>query len=143
MIQRSFKPGISPIEWNFIHPQVQAMFNYMQWIWNEAGFDLVITSMIRPAGTIKGESGVHATGRALDCVPRRRMDGFMRLDSDEMQDYCQLIESLVEYTFKRADGKRSCIYHNHRGGGWHFHLQWHAGAGWRDLQGVVPKAPEE
>ena len=102
---------------------------------NLKGFKVDITSMVRPAGQIPGESGVHATGRAIDCIPVETKESgpVTTREMTELADiFCRL--------FPRDDGKTPLMWHQVAGGGgYHFHIQCQATSSYRDLAGSVPQ----
>lgn len=102
-------------------------------ILNTLGFDVEITSMVRPKGTIPSESGVHATGRALDFVPRVRENSKLQIFESQML----FIADFVNRIFKRRDQKNVLMWHQINRGGWHFHLQVEYDQNYKDLEGVI------
>lgn len=109
-----FRSQAQEIEYNYIHPKLRALVMDLERWLSLKELDLYVTSIYRAPGTIKGESGVHGTLRALDCIP----DG----KDWEADDMARLAEFMND-RHPRRDGKPSVIWHSHRGGGLHFHLQ--------------------
>ena len=112
MIQ--FRGRQQEIEYGFVHPNLRyVVLDLERWL-GLKGLDLHITSIYRAPGTIEGESGVHGTLRALDCIP----DG-KEWNSAEMKK----LAAYMNQRHPRPDGKKTVLWHSHRGGGIHFHLQ--------------------
>lgn len=101
-------------EYCHIHPRLKALTLDLERYLGLKGLDVYVTSILRKPGNIKGESGVHSTLRALDCIP----DG----KDWEVSDMKKLAKFMCQQ-WPREDGKPSVLWHSHRGGGWHFHLQ--------------------
>lgn len=135
MIQYKFKDPSKEYQYKYLHPKVREDFELLCHILNKRGYAVVITSMVRPKDTIPGESGVHATGRALDCVPiATRKSGPMSFN--DMSD----IAYFMTKAYPRMDDKAPVIWHEVPGGnGYHFHIQAEYGADYRDLRGDTPK----
>jgi len=102
------------VEFDLAHPNLRKLARELDRWLELKGLDLYVTSIFREAGTIKGESGVHATLRALDGIP----DG-KDWNAEEMSDLAEFMNN----SYPRKDGKPSVLWHSHRGGGLHFHLQ--------------------
>lgn len=94
--------------------------------------------MVRPINTIANESGVHATGRAIDLVPVSTNSNFKEKEAD----FCKKMNIVAECVNKmlpRADKMQCVIWHKvPNGGGLHFHLQVPASKEFVDLKGKVP-----
>lgn len=139
-----FKEGVNPNEWDYLHPRVKVVFETLAILMMRCGLDVEITSMLRKPGTIAGESGVHATGRALDCVPRIKSKDSSKTRLDYR--FMQKTADFLNLVFTRSDQKNTVIWHDVGAHGWHFHLQVQAERSWRDLTGVIPEknsAPAE
>lgn len=122
-------------EFDYLHPHLQRLFRLVCHILNDMDYDVLITSMIRPAGTIANESGVHQTGRAIDFIPLRTPGG-PDITESKMQALCTCLNRL----YPRPDKKPLLMWHKVAGGGSiHFHAQVPATADFVDLKGFVPK----
>lgn len=128
------KKGVDEREWDHLHPKVHQVAETLCYLLDRMGFDPEITSMIRPHA---GDSGVHATGRAVDIVPRVRGTGKSPGIVSTME--MQKIAAAINIIYKRNDQKLTCIYHN-SGTGMHFHLQVAATKDWKDLAGKIEAA---
>lgn len=71
----------------------------------------------RVRGKVKGESGVHTVGRAIDF---RNQHAGTRLYTDKE---VEAITVAMNSKYHRNDGKKTCIHHKFDGGPAHFHLQ--------------------
>lgn len=140
-VELFFRPKIDPDQWQYLHPAVRFIFYFLRQNCEAFGCDLVITSMIRPVGSIPGESGVHATGRALDCVPSPKKD-IGGPNTYRVYDFSKKLADLANVVFKRADNKLSVIFHN-TGSGNHFHIQVPYDYAYQDLKGVKPSGGNE
>lgn len=120
----SFKAGVSPDEYQYLHPQAKVIVTLLQQMLAAMGLKTEVTSILRKPDTIKGESGVHATLRAVDIVPR----GNTVIDAK-----MQTIAKCLNEIFERPDGKPAVIWH--LGTGYHFHIQVMATRGWIDAKG--------
>jgi hypothetical protein len=120
-------------EWQSLHPKVKRLATALAAKLLHYDADAIVTSCIRPLGQIPGESGVHATGRAADLVPK-----FRAVATKERQ--LEVIAEELNLEFPRKDGKKSVVYHKDSDGcGCHFHLQVPWSADYQDLQGHIPK----
>lgn len=129
MIAYSFKDVDKSHQYWVLHPKVRDVFEVICKILNFNGFQVEITSMVRPPDTIQGESGVHATGRAIDLIPKGQP-----ISESFMRD----IESAINLSFPRKDKKNTCLWHSvPGGGGFHFHLQVAYDQSYTDLKGFV------
>lgn len=135
MVSYSFKDPAKSFQFPALHPPLIRMFYLLAHFLNEIGFKVEITSMVRPAGTIPGESGVHATGRAIDFIPiETKTSGPVTVR--EMSE----IADVFNRYFPRDDHKLMFMYHAVDGGnGYHFHIQTPITRDFLDLKGVVPK----
>lgn len=127
-----FKKGIREEEWAYIHPKLKAIYARIQDLAKARQNLVEITSMIRPHTT---DSGVHATGRALDCVPRRQSNRYCEFD------LCRSIVEAVNKEFPRKDKFSTALWHD-VGLGFHIHLQVPQDPLWKDLLGLIPKESE-
>lgn len=135
MITYSFRTPELSYQFSGLHPALVRMFYLLAHFINELGFKVEITSMVRPAGQIPGESGVHATGRAIDFVPMETKTS----GPVTVREMSEIADVFNRY-FPRDDHKLMFIYHSVDGGnGYHFHIQVPHTQGWIDLKGVVPK----
>ena len=101
-------------------------------------YDVVITSMIRPRGTVTTESGVHETGRAIDFIPLKRGD--VKEKEADYHNRMSILADSVNKMLPRADGRPLIMWHKVAGGGGvHFHLQVPSHKDFKDLKGIVPK----
>lgn len=129
----TFKAGLNPNEYNVLHPGLEGPLETVVFLLDRLGYDTEITSMLRMPGRIKGESNVHSTGRAIDCVPRMRENSRKPYTPN-----MQMIATMVNASYKRNDQKLTCLYHD-SGLGNHFHIQVMATADFKDLRGVMPQ----
>lgn len=106
----TFRSDKQKDEYDYIHPRLRELFLVCVAILNARGMNPVVTSILRKPGQVPGESGVHATLRALDFVT-----GASPIINAEL---AQKINSL----FPRSDGKPTLMWHD-VGYGLHFHLQ--------------------
>lgn len=127
------KAGIDEKQLMYIHPELHTMMGILSQILERRGFKLEITSMVRKKTT---DSGIHETGRAVDCVARKWTSPKNALPEGEGHK----ITAFMIYLFHRKSGYKSCIYHD-AGTGFHFHLQCDATPGWVDLKGGIPGVP--
>jgi hypothetical protein len=132
-------------QFNYLAPSLQKMFYLLCHILNDMQYDVIITSMVRPPDTVKDsngnvtESGVHATGRALDCVPMKRSNVKSVQTSVAYDQEMKIVADCVNKMLPRQDGKSTLIWHQvNGGGGLHFHIQVPWGPLFKDLKGVVP-----
>ncbi len=135
MVTYSFKDPEKSFQFTALHPACIRMFQLLAHFLNEIGFGVMITSMVRPANLIPGESGVHATGRAIDFVPvATKKSGPVTVL--EMKEIAEVFNKY----FPRDDKKDMFMYHSvDGGGGFHFHIQIPQTRDYMDLKGVVPK----
>lgn len=133
-----FAEGIDHRQYKLVHPKCREIYGLANLILHLYGFDSVITSMVRPRGTIMFESGVHATGRAIDFIGQVRANepNSKRL---RLQTMAGKICALVNMIYTRNDSKLTLIYHN-AGSGWHFHCQIPWDKNYNDYQGTIPKS---
>jgi hypothetical protein len=135
MISYSFQKPDKSYQLQYLHPKVLEIFEAICKALNANDYDVEITSMVRPVGTVKGESGVHATGRALDCVPRGK-----KVDDDFMNN----LENTINVNYPRKDGRLTCLWHSVKGGGgYHFHIQVPRDDKYTDLEGFVPQGGKD
>lgn len=135
MIAYAFRNPEKSYQFSALHPACIRMFQLVAGLLNEMGFDVMITSMVRPANTVPGESGVHATGRAIDFVPVENHNSGP-VTVREMTE----ITDFLNRRFQRDDGKLMFLYHSvDGGGGYHFHIQIQSTKDYTDLKGIVPK----
>lgn len=80
----------------------------------EIGIEAIVT---RVSDAVKGESGVHPDGRAIDF---RDEHGGKRLYTNEQVTY---LVTHMNSKFKRKDRFKTCLHHAFNGGPLHFHLQ--------------------
>jgi len=118
--------------WDHLHPRIREMMDMLAFLIDAHGFDVDVTSAIRPI-IIEGESGVHATGRAIDVVPRMRKGG-KRVWTEDMKKLAGMMCRLYRTAKKE---KPACIYHD-AGSGKHFHLQTPWTRTFKDLDGHLP-----
>ena len=128
-----FKEGVNPAEYEVLHPALKKPLELIAVCLDHLGYDTMITSMLRKANTIPGESNVHATGRALDCVPVARDGKRVNASKSDMQR----IAAQVNSSYRRRDQKLTCLFHN-TGLGNHFHVQVPWSKDYKDLHGVMP-----
>lgn len=131
----TFKPGVNQDEYQYLHPKLRPMIEWLALSLSAMDCDLQITSMLRKPNAILGESNVHATGRAIDLVPRARKTKTNAIHSSDMQ---KLADTMC-IIWRRNDQKRSALWHSMNGGGLHFHLQVQATKDYADLKGEIPK----
>lgn len=124
------KDGLDKSQWSCIHPKAKQVLWTVCYLLNELGYDCEVTSMLRPAGSIRGESGVHATGRAIDCAPRPR--GKKPVISSHMQK----VANTVNFLYPRRDNLLTVLWHD-VGLGKHFHIQVPWSRQWKDFQGII------
>lgn len=110
-----FKGDVNPDDWNRIHPDVKHVFETLAFLFDRIGYDLEITSMIRPHIL---DTGIHAKGRAIDCVPRKTENSRVFVDPAMCQKICVFLGLL----YRRPSTFPIAIYHD-AGTGFHFHLQ--------------------
>lgn len=119
----SFKDPSKSWELQKLHPKVVDIFYLLCEVLKFYNADVMITSMIREKNTIPGESGVHSTGRALDCVSS--------LSPEKCQKIAELIDKLLP---ERKDKKRQVMFHEvDQGNGLHFHIQVEWSSSYKDL----------
>lgn len=122
-------------EFQYLHPHLRRLFMLVCHILNDMEFDVLITSMIRPADTISAESGVHATGRAIDCVPMARS----KMQFDKLDLQMKLLCECLNKMYPRKDSKPLIMWHEVKGGGGlHLHVQVPWTADFKDLTGKIP-----
>lgn len=124
-IELQFKAGVNKEEFEYLHPKARAGCALLALMLSEAGYTSEVTSILRKAGSIKDESGVHATLRAIDLAPRGKT-----IDSAVMKIIAQAMNAI----YKRTDKFAFCMWHE-VGHGWHFHLQAQHSHGWIDANG--------
>ena len=124
-----FKTEKQKSEWSKVHPKVRQMINQFAQIFILMQADCEVTSLLRMPNEIAGESGVHATGRAGDIVPKAW--NHQQIDMSELGP---LLEKLSNLLNPRTDGKPSCLWHD--GTGWHFHVQTPSDQNFKDLMGA-------
>lgn len=129
-----FKQGVNPEEWNHLHPELHSMFETLAMIFAKCGYNLEITSMLRKKTV---DSGIHETGRALDCMYRPTPQSKFVMSRDQAHK----VEAFMNFIFRRPSTFRSCLFHD-AGTGFHYHLQCDPTPGWVDLKGEIPKSPE-
>jgi hypothetical protein len=128
----SFRNPEKSAQLQLLHPKCYGIFTVCVEIINAWGYAVEITSMIRPKDTVKGESGVHATGRAIDFIPVPRSKYQTMIDEE-----IKLLVDFVNKAFHRMDGKMTLMWHSVVGGGGkHFHLQVQATSDYKDRAGV-------
>lgn len=125
------KDGVNPKAWFYLHPKVREIFEFCEIMFDKMGLDCLITSMVRPK---LDDSGIHATGRALDFAVRLRPGGRRNLF---VADYIKFA-NLVSLVFLRKSSLPSMLYHN-SGLGWHYHIQTDKTSDFQDLNGVLPE----
>jgi hypothetical protein len=134
-LQFQFRNPEKAREFDYLHPHLQRLFRLICHILNDMDFDVLVTSMIRPAGTIEGESGVHAVGRAIDFVPLRTPGG-----PNVSQVKMEAIAECINRLYPRGDKKPILMWHQvPTGGSIHFHAQVPATKDFVDLKGMIPK----
>lgn len=134
-LQYTFKYPEKSREFNYLAPSLQKLFGLCCHVLNHMGYDVIVTSMVRKDQTIKGESGVHATGRALDFVPLKRGD--VKEKEADYHTKMKLVAESINKMLQRADGKQLLIWHD-VGHGIHFHLQVPWAKDFKDLDGTIP-----
>jgi hypothetical protein len=83
------------------------------------GIEPVVTRVLDP---VRGESGVHPQGRAVDFRNETRdADGNSHFLYGPEQS--NEIVAKVSERFPRHDGKPTILHHSFNGAPWHFHLQ--------------------
>ena len=97
-------------EFDYIHPRLRELFRVCVSILNARRLNVTVTSILREPGQISGESGVHATLRAIDFVT----NSTPMINAD--------IAAKINALFPRGDGKPTLMWHD-VGYGAHFHLQ--------------------
>lgn len=126
-------------EFDYLAPSLQKMFMLLCHILNAMSYDVIITSMIRKPDTIDGESGVHATGRALDCVPLKRSDVKQLETSADYDQKMKIVADCINKMLPRQDERSTVIWHQFPGGGGlHFHIQVPYDSKFKDLKGSIP-----
>jgi hypothetical protein len=135
-VELLFRSTLDPDQWQYLHPKIYKIFYFLNSCCEEFGCDLVITSMIRPANTIKGESNVHATGRSIDCVAQAKKP-MVGPNPFRIYDFSKKLSELANIIYKRADGKESVMFHD-AGSGNHFHIQVPYDVKYKDLDGRKP-----
>jgi hypothetical protein len=125
-------------DFTYLAPSLQKLFLLVSHVLNAMGYDIVITSMIRPMGTVKTESGVHETGRAMDFVPLKHGD--VKEKEADFHKKMLIVAECINRMLPRQDGRPLLMWHQVAGGGGvHFHLQVPSSKDFKDLKGVVPK----
>lgn len=129
-------PNLDQRHISYLHPKMmEGPVAMLLDLLNRVHYNVKFTSFIRPAGIIPGESGVHATGRAVDLVPLSRKNQFINMKLMTMICY------IINQAFPRTDGKQCCMWHN-TGSGFHFHIQWPWDKNFKDFDGSVPNGEE-
>lgn len=132
-----FRPSLNQDDWDALHPLVHEIYFFIEALVNQCGLNLVVTSMVRKKDQIPGESGVHSTGRALDCVAEvQTVKGSINHQTiiADRDLTCRLITSLCNIVYFRQDRKQTVIYHNVTSGN-HFHIQVPWDSRYEDLNG--------
>lgn len=124
-IALTFKEGLNKDEYLYLHPRTKEGVELLAVMLSHMGLVPEITSILRPPGSIAGESGVHATLRACDVVGRGNVD----------HKQMQVLADALNVIFARADRYPFCLYHD--GTGWHFHIQAMKTPGWIDAKGYL------
>lgn len=125
-------------EFNYLAPSLQKLFYLVSHVLNSMNYDVVVTSMVRLNGTIRNESGVHATGRAIDCIPVSQNPNFKEKEAD-FHKKMQIVAQCINQMLPRQDGKECVIWHEvPGGGGLHFHIQVPWSKDYKDLAGKIP-----
>lgn len=106
----TFRSEKQKTEFDYVHPRLRELFYVCVYILNARKLEPVMTSILRMPGQIPGESGVHATLRALDFVT----SAAPTINAD--------IAQKINALFPRADNKPTLMWHD-VGYGLHFHLQ--------------------
>lgn len=121
-------------EWPHLHPKVREIVMRIAQIHDLLGWDTEVTSCVRRSGEIPGDSGVHVTGRAADCVARLRPNSC----SEPVAQVAPVIQKLMNYVYPRQDQFASVLWHSF-GYGFHYHVQVPWSADYKDLNGSVPE----
>jgi hypothetical protein len=76
--------------------------------------EVTITSIIRPVDAIKGETGIHALGRAIDVA-----------DTFSYNDIGKYVVDYInnKHVYDIARPKMDCVLYHDSGSGNHYHLQ--------------------
>lgn len=120
----AFKEGLDPGVYEMLCPDLHKVMDCLVLMLCHMGYLPIVTSMVREKGKIAGESGVHATGRAIDLNVRHYKEAAKKsapsrnLNKYEADKLC----AAINIAFKRSDQKMTAIYHD-TGHGRHFHLQ--------------------
>lgn len=122
--------GVDPDQWPHLHPTCHRAAEVLSLALNSLGYDSEITDMIRPKGK---DSGIHATGRALDMVPRQRANCRHKMDLAQHKK----MAGFINFAFRRRNGLLTCVFHD-VGSGYHYHIQTDPTPGWVDLNGSIP-----
>lgn len=125
-------------EWPILHPQVRVIVQCIANIHDLLGWDTEVTSCVRLPGEIPGESGVHATGRACDCVARMRPNSC----PGPIAVVAPVVASLMNFIFRRHDQFSSVLWHS-VGYGFHYHAQVPYDPSYNDLAGVAPQIADK
>lgn len=110
-----FKATVDPKDWDRLHPDVRYVFETLAFIHERMGFDLEITSMIRPH---TNDTGIHEKGRAIDCMWRETPQSRFKMTPDRIA----LITKFINSIFARPSNFPALLYHD-VGMGIHYHLQ--------------------
>lgn len=138
-VSYQFRNPAKSREFDYLAPNLQKMFYLLCHILNDMSYDVIITSMLRLPDTIDGESGVHSTGRAIDCIPLRRSDVNIVETSQDYDTKMKIVADCINKMLPRADGKSTIIWHQFPGGnGLHFHTQVPYNVNYKDLKGIIP-----
>lgn len=103
-----------------LHPQLlQIYFEVCNYCMKNYSMIPSITSMIRPK---RNDSGVHATGRAMDISRCQYDDNGIAVLGTLPQVAIDEVVALINTEFPRSDDYKTIKYHS-EGIGYHFHLQ--------------------
>jgi hypothetical protein len=139
MMNYTFRNPEKARQYDYLAPSLQKMFCLLCHILNDMGYDIIVTSMVRPVSTIANESGVHATGRAIDCVPIKRANVKSVESSADYDQKMKIVAECINRMLPREDLKHTVVWHQViGGGGLHFHVQVPASKDYKDLAGVIP-----
>lgn len=133
MSEPLFKTDKQRDELPLLHPKLPKILSAIVTIHDVLGWDTEVTSCVRRPDEIPGESNVHATGRAFDCVARHRSDGC----KVPVVEVAPMIAKLLNAKFPRQDQFSSVLWHS-AGYGFHYHVQVPFDPAYKELGGIVP-----
>ena len=127
-----FKKGVDPDSVDKLHPGLWRPVQMLMFNIHRLGYMGIITSTIRPKTT---DSGVHATGRAID-IGVRKLDGSRVVFNKYLISVFRKLAYIINVAYPRPDKKFTVWFHN-SGLGWHFHIQMPWDKNFKDLNATL------